>query len=166
MAVLANQGWLGSLCGSRKAQTTIWLGACCVWIGLAQTTTPHEWHKLFTITQANGDMKLSLPMNCFHLMPINRNFQSICSITTLKLSGQVGCHLPPIKPKSTDHCPQAKAKGMSVQDYVVESLHNGSLRFAAEQPDNPQNFPRNMFIWRSNLLGSSGKGMSTCSNTC
>lgn len=54
--------------------------------------------------------------------------------------------------------PQAKAKGMSVQDYVVESLHNGSLRFAAEQPDNPQNFPRNMFIWRSNLLGSSGKG--------
>lgn len=47
---------------------------------------------------------------------------------------------------------------MSVQDYVVESLHNGSLRFAAEQPDNPQNFPRNMFIWRSNLLGSSGKG--------
>ncbi|WP_164252381.1 molybdopterin-dependent oxidoreductase, partial [Stenotrophomonas maltophilia] len=33
-----------------------------------------------------------------------------------------------------------------------------SLRFAAEQPDNPQNFPRNMFIWRSNLLGSSGKG--------
>ncbi|MCE6982791.1 hypothetical protein EI534_36680, partial [Pseudomonas frederiksbergensis] len=27
-----------------------------------------------------------------------------------------------------------------------------------EQPDNPVNFPRNMFIWRSNLLGSSGKG--------
>ena len=45
-----------------------------------------------------------------HLMPINRNFQSICSITTLKLSGQVGCHLPPIKPKSTDHCPQAKSQ--------------------------------------------------------
>ncbi|MCL4131824.1 UNVERIFIED_CONTAM: hypothetical protein GTU68_058202 [Idotea baltica] len=34
----------------------------------------------------------------------------------------------------------------------------GNLKFAAEQPDNPDNFPRNMFIWRSNLLGSSGKG--------
>ncbi|WP_250547983.1 molybdopterin-dependent oxidoreductase, partial [Serratia marcescens] len=34
----------------------------------------------------------------------------------------------------------------------------GSLGFAAEQPDNPQNFPRNLFVWRSNLLGSSGKG--------
>src|SRR3546814_5533469 len=25
-------------------------------------------------------------------------------------------------------------------------------------PDSPQNFPRAMFVWRSNLLGSSGKG--------
>lgn len=40
----------------------------------------------------------------------------------------------------------AKAKGMSIQDYVVESLYNGSLRFACEQPNSPQNFPRNMFI--------------------
>ena len=51
----------------------------------------------------------------------------------------------------------AKA-GMDVKDYVVDQLKSGSLKFACEQPDNPQNFPRNMFIWRSNLLGSSGKG--------
>ena len=25
-------------------------------------------------------------------------------------------------------------------------------------PDEPENFPRNLFVWRSNLLGSSGKG--------
>ncbi|ACS85567.1 nitrate reductase subunit alpha [Musicola paradisiaca] len=53
---------------------------------------------------------------------------------------------------------QAQAAGMTPQDYTVASLKDGSLRFAAEQPDNPQNFPRNLFIWRSNLLGSSGKG--------
>ncbi|WP_192457032.1 nitrate reductase subunit alpha [Musicola keenii] len=53
---------------------------------------------------------------------------------------------------------QAQAAGMTPQDYTVASLKEGSLRFAAEQPDNPQNFPRNLFIWRSNLLGSSGKG--------
>ena len=29
---------------------------------------------------------------------------------------------------------------------------------ACEDPDNPINFPRNLFLWRSNLLGSSGKG--------
>ncbi|MGE9551455.1 nitrate reductase subunit alpha [Erwinia amylovora] len=53
---------------------------------------------------------------------------------------------------------QAKAAGQSPVDFTVDSLKNGSLRFAAEQPDNPQNFPRNLFVWRSNLLGSSGKG--------
>ena len=55
-------------------------------------------------------------------------------------------------------CREAEAKGMAPKDYVVQSLKDGSLRFACEQPDSPANFPRNMFIWRSNLLGSSGKG--------
>ncbi|AMG59593.1 nitrate reductase subunit alpha [Pantoea vagans] len=53
---------------------------------------------------------------------------------------------------------QAKAAGQSPLDYTVESLKQGTIRFAAEQPDDPQNFPRNLFVWRSNLLGSSGKG--------
>ncbi len=53
---------------------------------------------------------------------------------------------------------QAQAAGLSPLDYTVESLKKGTLRFAAEQPDDPQNFPRNLFVWRSNLLGSSGKG--------
>jgi nitrate reductase alpha subunit len=29
---------------------------------------------------------------------------------------------------------------------------------SCDDPDNPKNFPRNLFVWRSNLLGSSGKG--------
>ncbi|MDO9267497.1 MAG: nitrate reductase subunit alpha, partial [Methylobacter sp.] len=43
-------------------------------------------------------------------------------------------------------------------DYVVKALKSGKLKMSCEDPDNPQNFPRNMFVWRSNLLGSSGKG--------
>src|SRR5690554_6219829 len=53
---------------------------------------------------------------------------------------------------------QAEAAGISLKDYAVAQLKEGKLRFAAENPDAPENFPRNMFIWRSNLLGSSGKG--------
>jgi nitrate reductase alpha subunit len=41
---------------------------------------------------------------------------------------------------------------------TVEALRDGSLRLSCEDPDNPKNFPRNLFVWRSNLLGSSGKG--------
>ncbi|MCK2045388.1 nitrate reductase subunit alpha [Chromohalobacter japonicus] len=52
----------------------------------------------------------------------------------------------------------ARVAGLEPADYVVAQLKSGNLRFAAEDPDSPQNFPRNMFVWRSNLLGSSGKG--------
>ena len=52
----------------------------------------------------------------------------------------------------------ATAAGMDPKDYVVESLKDGSLRMSCEDPDAPENWPRNMFVWRSNILGSSGKG--------
>ncbi|MFA7269142.1 MAG: nitrate reductase subunit alpha [Sterolibacterium sp.] len=52
----------------------------------------------------------------------------------------------------------AAAVGMEPKDYTVKALKDGSLRMSCEDPDHPSNFPRNMFIWRSNLLGSSGKG--------
>ena len=52
----------------------------------------------------------------------------------------------------------AKSSGQDIESYVVDNLASGKVRFAAESPDNPANFPRNLFIWRSNLLGSSGKG--------
>ncbi len=48
--------------------------------------------------------------------------------------------------------------GMSARDYVARGLQDGTLKMACEDPDNPINFPRNLFLWRSNLLGSSGKG--------
>jgi nitrate reductase alpha subunit len=53
---------------------------------------------------------------------------------------------------------QAKEAGMETKDYIVQELKSGDLRMACESPDDPANFPRNMFIWRSNILGSSGKG--------
>lgn len=52
----------------------------------------------------------------------------------------------------------ARKAGRSAADYVADRLTSGSLRFSCENPDDPRNFPRNLFIWRSNLLGSSGKG--------
>ncbi|NRD79646.1 nitrate reductase subunit alpha [Bacillus sp. BRMEA1] len=45
-----------------------------------------------------------------------------------------------------------------VGKYVAEKLKDRKLQFAIEDPDNPVNFPRNLFVWRSNLISSSGKG--------
>jgi nitrate reductase alpha subunit len=53
---------------------------------------------------------------------------------------------------------EAARAGLDPKDYVVRELKNGKLRMSCEDPDHPDNFPRNLFVWRSNLLGSSGKG--------
>jgi nitrate reductase / nitrite oxidoreductase, alpha subunit len=53
---------------------------------------------------------------------------------------------------------EAEQAGIKPVDYAVSKLKDGSLDFAFSDPDAPENFPRNLFIWRSNLLGSSGKG--------
>ncbi|HXP74876.1 MAG TPA: nitrate reductase subunit alpha [Stellaceae bacterium] len=52
----------------------------------------------------------------------------------------------------------AKAAGKEPIPYAVDALKSGRLKMASEDPDNPKNFPRNLFVWRSNLLGASGKG--------
>jgi nitrate reductase alpha subunit len=57
-----------------------------------------------------------------------------------------------------DLCDEAAAAGIPIADHVVAGLQDGSLRFAGEDPDAPENFPRVLGIWRANLLGSSGKG--------
>jgi len=53
---------------------------------------------------------------------------------------------------------EAAKAGVTPAEFVVQQLKSNQLDFAYADPDAPQNFPRVMFIWRSNLLGSSGKG--------
>ncbi|WP_433541916.1 nitrate reductase subunit alpha [Streptosporangium sandarakinum] len=53
---------------------------------------------------------------------------------------------------------EAGRAGIPVAEHVVNELKSGNLRFAAEDPGDPANFPRVLTVWRANLLGSSGKG--------
>ena len=63
---------------------------------------------------------------------------------------------------SLDVVQEAKAAGATTQEeiarYAADKIVKGDIHFAMEDPDNPVNFPRVFFVWRSNLLGSSGKG--------
>ncbi|MEM0117683.1 MAG: nitrate reductase subunit alpha [Conexivisphaerales archaeon] len=45
-----------------------------------------------------------------------------------------------------------------VVDFVAENLAGGKLKFSVEDPDEPSNFPRVLFVWRANLISASGKG--------
>ncbi len=53
---------------------------------------------------------------------------------------------------------ESEQAGVAVPQYVAQSLKAGTLEMSCEDPDHPANWPRNLFVWRSNLLGSSGKG--------
>jgi nitrate reductase / nitrite oxidoreductase, alpha subunit len=53
---------------------------------------------------------------------------------------------------------EAEEAGVDPKEAVVNQLKDGSLHFACEDPDAPENFPRVLTVWRANLLGSSGKG--------
>ncbi len=61
-----------------------------------------------------------------------------------------------------DICREAAEKGAAsdaaIVAHAVDEIRRGSLRFAVEDPDHPDNFPRVLFLWRANLLGASGKG--------
>ncbi|MDO5670475.1 MAG: nitrate reductase subunit alpha [Corynebacterium sp.] len=53
---------------------------------------------------------------------------------------------------------EAETKGMSIQEHVADELNSGRMQFAAEDPDAPENWPRILLNWRTNLMGSSAKG--------
>ena len=65
---------------------------------------------------------------------------------------------PQLKTNPLDVSKAAKKAGKDIKDYVAQQLKSGDLQMSCEDPDAPENWPRNLFVWRSNLLGSSGKG--------
>src|SRR5690606_13424431 len=42
--------------------------------------------------------------------------------------------------------------------HAYDQVVSGETKFAVEDPDAPENFPRTLFVWRSNLISSSAKG--------
>lgn len=56
----------------------------------------------------------------------------------------------------------ARAAGASddagIVDYLVGALKDRTVDMAYSDHDAPENFPRNLFVWRANLLTSSAKG--------
>ena len=65
---------------------------------------------------------------------------------------------PQLKQNPLDVARAAREAGTDLKDHVAAKLRSGELELACEDPDAPENWPRNLFVWRSNLLGSSGKG--------
>ncbi|NOX39041.1 MAG: nitrate reductase subunit alpha [Alphaproteobacteria bacterium] len=65
---------------------------------------------------------------------------------------------PALKTNPLEVAAQAKKAKQEIPAFVASQLMSGKLEMSCEDPDAPENWPRNLFVWRSNLLGSSGKG--------
>ncbi|WP_366658167.1 nitrate reductase subunit alpha [Fodinicurvata sp. EGI_FJ10296] len=65
---------------------------------------------------------------------------------------------PQLKQNPLTVAAMAAEAGLDPKDYVAQALKSGDLEMSCQDPDDPANWPRNLFVWRSNLLGSSGKG--------
>ncbi len=96
--------------------------------------------------------------------PLGGRFHNMHPADMIALAARLGWmpSYPQFNVNSLELARQARQQGAASDDaaiqYVVEKLRSGDITFAAEAPDDPANFPRVFFIWRSNLLGSSGKG--------
>ncbi len=87
-------------------------------------------------------------------------FAGTTTADAVALSQRLGWQpfFPQFDISSLDVADRAKEAGRETIPYLVDSLKDGSIRFAAEDPDAPENFPRIWSIWRANTLGSSAKG--------
>ena len=87
-------------------------------------------------------------------------FANRTMIDTLAQSARAGWmpSFPTLNRNPLDIVADADAQGVPPQDYVVAKLKSGELKFAVEDPDAPENWPRVLTVWRANLLGSSSKG--------
>ncbi|WP_310964316.1 nitrate reductase subunit alpha [Nocardioides terrisoli] len=87
-------------------------------------------------------------------------FEGLTAADLIAKSARMGWmpSYPTFNRNPLDLADEAAAAGRDAADHVVAGLRSGELSFAAEDPDAPENYPRVLSVWRSNLLGSSAKG--------
>jgi nitrate reductase alpha subunit len=86
------------------------------------------------------------------------HFAGMHTIDTIALSARLGW-MPSYPQFDRNPLDVADEAGDGdVAAHVVDQLRSGKLKFAIEDPDAPENWPRCLTLWRANLLGSSAKG--------
>ena len=56
--------------------------------------------------------------------------------------------------------------GMDPVEYLVKSLTEGSIKMSCTDPDHPDNWPRNLLVWRSICSDRAARGMNISSSIC
>lgn len=87
-------------------------------------------------------------------------FAGMTGVDILAKSARMGWmpSYPSLNRNSLDLVDEARELSIEPAQHVVNELKNGNLKFAIEDPDAEENWPRLLTVWRANILGSSSKG--------
>jgi nitrate reductase alpha subunit len=73
---------------------------------------------------------------------------------------------PQLKTNPMQVVKDASAAGMDAKDYVVKALKDGTLQMSCEDPDAPQNWPRNCSSGAATCWARRARATSTSASTC
>ncbi|HEX9795256.1 MAG TPA: nitrate reductase subunit alpha [Planctomycetota bacterium] len=132
------------------------------WHGPSRLQNAPSWHYMHS-----DQWRYERGFTDYHVVPASQPEDSLASGHTADLnvravrSGWLPFY-PQFGENPIETAREAAASGAKTDDEiaarVVERLKSGELKFAIEDPDAPENWPRVWFIWRGNALMSSAKG--------
>ncbi|MCH8327332.1 MAG: nitrate reductase subunit alpha, partial [Candidatus Marinimicrobia bacterium] len=160
-----NGGGLAHYVGQEKLAPGDSWGAIALgkdWYGPSRLQNAPSWHYVHS-----DQWRYERDFTDYHTVPKNAAEDSLAKGHTMDMqvravkSGWLP-FFPQFDVSSLDLAKDARKSGATseseVADYVVDKLKSGELKFAIEDPDAEENFPRIWFIWRGNAIMSSAKG--------
>jgi len=160
-----NGGGLGHYVGQEKLSPMEPWSAIAFgrdWVPVPRLQNSPSWHYVHS-----DQWRYEREFTKYHTVPQAERFGSVATGHTIDLQVQaVRSGWLPFYPQfdrnSLDVVREAKLAGAQSPDdiaaYVARQLRERKLKFAVEDADAPQNWPRVWFIWRGNALMSSAKG--------
>ncbi|HET9264640.1 MAG TPA: nitrate reductase subunit alpha [Vicinamibacterales bacterium] len=132
------------------------------WHGSARLQNAPSWHYVNT-----DQWRYERDFTDYHTVPIRQPEGSLARGHTMDLQARaVRAGWMPFYPQF-DRSPlevvrQAQQAGATTDEQIVthavEQLKSGAMKFAVDDPDAQENWPRVWFIWRGNALLASAKG--------
>ncbi|MEE9457578.1 MAG: nitrate reductase subunit alpha, partial [bacterium] len=160
-----NGGGLAHYVGQEKlAPAESWAAIALAkdWCGPARLQNTPGWHYVHT-----DQWRYERAFTDYHTVPSDQGPDSLARGHTIDMQVRAVRNgwlpfFPQFNKSPLEVVKDAEAAGAETEEeivaYVVRQLKEGELKFAVEDPDAPENWPRLWFIWRGNALMSSAKG--------
>lgn len=132
------------------------------WYGPSRQQNAPSWHYVNT-----DQWRYEKEFTSYNAVPKNPKIGSIAQGHTMDLQVKAVRNgwlpfYPQFEKSSLEIANDAEKNGATTNDEIikqtVKNLKDKKLKFAVENPDAPENWPRVWFIWRGNALMSSAKG--------